>query len=229
MIQLSERLSLIMSLIPKDARVCDVGTDHGYLPAALTLGGHVRYVIATDIREKPLANARKNLEKMGVENVELRLCDGLSALKSDEADTVVVAGMGGEVIAGILERAEWVKSGKVTLILQAMTSCEALRDYLGNNGFEIRKELTLEENGKVYSVILAVFDGVTRVLSPEYWYVGSIGNNTPSDRAYIEKQYRRVKKCAESLENVLGRYERYKEYSNAAEALRRLMEERNGI
>ena len=229
MIPLSERLELIRTLVPQNASVCDVGTDHGYLPAALIKSGKVRSVIATDLREKPLENAASNLKRFGIENVSLRLCDGLSAVGPDEADTVIIAGMGGEVIAGIMERAPWLKNSKVTLILQAMTSCEALRDYLAQNGFAIENEITLKENGKVYSVILSRFDGVVREISYVYRYIGGIRYITSSDKAYIDKQYHRLYECAKSLEGIETQREKYQEYKIAVDEMRRLMEETNGV
>ena len=191
--------------------------------------GWVNSVIATDLREKPLRNAQENLERLGISGVDLRLCDGLSLVNSNEADTVIIAGMGGEVIAGIIERAPWLKARGITLILQAMTSAEALRDYLADNGFFIEKEPTLEENGKVYSVILARFDGDMRRISPAFRYVGAVKNITASDKRYIQKQYIRLNSCAESLKGIEAQYERYNEYKAAAEQLRQLMEEENGI
>lgn len=229
MIPLSERLSLIKTLVPENAGVCDVGTDHGYLSAALIKSGKVRSVIATDLREKPLENARENLAKLGINNVDLRLCDGLSAVGPDEADTIIIAGMGGEVIAGIIERAIWLKNSSVTLILQAMTSCEALRDYLAANGFAIEKEITLEENEKVYSVILARFNGVIQSVSAVYRYVGNIKYVSLSDKAYINKQYKRLFECAESLKNIESQREKYLHFKEASDQLRSLMEEENGI
>ena len=101
---LSLRLSTIASLVPKGAFVCDVGTDHGFLPIFLMESGKARGVIATDINEKPLKKAKENLKKTGTEGITLRLCDGLSGIKKGDADTVIIAGMGGEVISGILER-----------------------------------------------------------------------------------------------------------------------------
>lgn len=229
MIILSERLRLIETLVPDGAAVCDVGTDHAYLPAALIMGGRVRSVIATDLREKPLLNAKENLSRLGIDGVQLRLCDGLSAVGREEADTVIIAGMGGEVIAGIISRALWLCDKSVTLILQAMTSCEALRDYLAGNGFAIEKEITLTENGKVYSVIVARYDGKMRDISPVYRYIGGIKYESCSDKAYIEKQYKRLNDCAVSLEGVEGQEERCKEYKTAADGILRLMEDADGI
>lgn len=229
MIILSERLKLIKSLVPQGSAVCDVGTDHGYLPAALMKSGTAKSVIATDIREKPLNNARENLERLGVLGVDLRLCDGLADVRADEADTVIIAGMGGEVIAGIISRASWLCNKNVTLILQAMTSCEVLREYLAGNGFAIEKEITLTENGKVYSVILARYDGKKRVVSSAHKYIGEIKFCSPSDRVYIEKQYRRLNECAISLEGIAEQKERFLEYKTAADEILRIMEEANGI
>lgn len=229
MIILSERLKLIKSLVPQGAAVCDVGTDHGYLPAVLMHEGIAKSVIATDIREKPLGNARENLERLGVSGVELRLCDGLADVQGNEADTVIIAGMGGEVIAGIISRAPWLCDEKVTLILQAMTSCEALREYLAENGFYIEREITLTENGKVYSVILSRYDGRKRVISPACKYIGEIKFRSPSDRTYIQKQYKRLRECAVSLEEIAEQKERFLEYKTAADEILRIMEETNGI
>jgi len=223
-ITLSERLQLISSLIPDGARICDVGTDHAYLPIALLKSGKVKSAIATDLREKPLASAKINAEKLCEKRLDLRLCDGLSAVKSGEVDTVIIAGMGGEVISGILDRCEWVKSIDINLILQPMTSAEALRDYLAKNGFDIKSETALQENGHIYSVISVVFDGVEKTVDPAYRYIGKISVDTPAGVEYIKKQYNRLFKCAKSLENVASKQTEYKEYKSAVEKIGRLLE-----
>lgn len=224
MINLSERLQLIASLVEKGARICDVGTDHGYLPIALLKSGRVSYAIATDIREKPLESARNNACKSGENRIDLRLCDGLCDVKSGEVDTVIIAGMGGEVIAGILDRCDWVKNTCVKLILQPMTSAEALRDYLAENGFAIKVEVALEENGHIYSVISACFDGTIREIDPAYRYIGKITAETPQGMAYIKKQYTRLFNCAKSLENLDFKHEEYLKYKSAAEKLGQMLE-----
>ncbi len=230
MIRLSARLRAIFDLVPEGAAVCDVGTDHGYLPAALASSGRACRVIATDIREKPLQNARENLEQFSVTNVELRLCDGLSAVTADEVDTVVIAGMGGDVIAGILERAEWLRNSAKTILLQPMTSAEVLRVYLSENGFVIACEPTLEENGKVYSIMKVEYTGKPYNLTTAQEFAGDISAATASGRRYIEKQYRRCSECAESLKQVFSDSADYQYYHTAAqELLCRLTEENHGI
>ena len=107
---LSRRLKTIATLVPFGARVCDIGTDHAILPVFLSENTLVKSIIATDVREKPLKNAKENIERSGVANIKLRLCDGFSGINPDEFDTAVIAGMGGEVISGIISRAEMLKN-----------------------------------------------------------------------------------------------------------------------
>lgn len=224
MIALSARLGLIASMVPQNAAVCDVGCDHGYLALSLLESGRARSVIAADLREKPLASARANAARFGLEQISFRLCDGLSGVKPGEADTVIIAGMGGDVISGILSRCAWIRDSAVTLLLQAMTSAEVLRDYLAENGFRITAEPALFENRRVYSIISARYDGICRPASPVYRYIGAVSPETEAGKAYLLKQYRRLSACAEKLCTVAHKQEEYLEYKTAAEALGRLLE-----
>ena len=96
---LSKRLSVIASLVPFGARVCDIGTDHAFLAIELMRTKRACSVIATDVNEKPLQKAKINVEKSEQSGITLRLCDGLEGVLPEEIDTVVIAGMGGEVIS----------------------------------------------------------------------------------------------------------------------------------
>ena len=128
---LSKRLSVIASLVPSGARVCDIGTDHAYLGIELIKSGKATSVIACDINEKPLLKAKSNIEKSGVTGIELRLRDGLSGLKPSETDCIVIAGIGGEVISGIFERTNiFSQEYSPAIILQPTTSPEILRKFL---------------------------------------------------------------------------------------------------
>lgn len=106
---MNKRLEAIMAHIPQNGRgVIDVGTDHGYLPAALFQRGYTGKLIAADINAEPLSKAKRTAESIGAEDViSLRLCDGLDGCDPSEVDTIVIAGMGGDTICGILDRAEW--------------------------------------------------------------------------------------------------------------------------
>lgn len=215
--------------MPDGAKVCDVGTDHGYLAAALYKSGRVKSVIATDINEKPLAHALESIKRLKADGVDLRLCDGLAAVNDGEADTIIILGMGGEVIAGILSRAPWVKSNDITLILQPMTSAWELRKYLYLNGFCIVNEPTLSEKGKVYSVIVAKFVGKSREFDMFDCCVGKIGVQSESDIMYLKKQYKRCNQCALKMENIQEKQSEYKEYKAVAQKLESILEEHNAI
>lgn len=111
--QLDPRLSLCASFVPAGAKLADIGTDHGYLPIWLAKTGRVIHAVAADLRPGPLERAKENVRKYQVEDiVELRLSDGLQAFLPEEADFIVIAGMGGEVIASILGAAPWAEGNR---------------------------------------------------------------------------------------------------------------------
>ena len=223
---LSLRLSTIASLVPKGAFVCDVGTDHGFLPIFLMESGKARGVIATDINEKPLKKAKENLKKTGTEGITLRLCDGLSGIKKGDADTVIIAGMGGEVISGILERnSEITENADITIILQPTTSPEFLRKYLYETGYEIIKEIPVEEKGKLYSVMLVKFQGNPQKKEDWVYYVGLVDPKDQTGRKYIEKQKLRAYKCMQALENIGKKQQEFKFHKEIYDNLWRLTED----
>lgn len=152
--RLPPRLAAIAKLVPAGARLADVGTDHGLLPILLLKEGRIASALATDIRQGPLDRAIANAALHGVDKITFRLCNGLESVTPEEADTVVIAGMGGENIAGILAGAPWCRAG-VRLILQPMSRPEAVRRALPALGLHIRSETLTEDAGRLYSIILA--------------------------------------------------------------------------
>jgi len=153
-IALSSRLRRIADYIPAGARVIDVGTDHGYIPIWLLQNGLTDHAIATDIKPGPLNNAAKDAEKYGVSSLlELRLCDGLAGCCADDADTVIIAGMGGETIMGILDAAPWAFEKR--LILQPQTKLTELRAWLAGRGLAIADASLVSDSGRLYQVWLA--------------------------------------------------------------------------
>ena len=154
---MSNRLELIASFVKNGIGVADVGTDHGYIPVMLVKRGYKGNIIATDINEGPLNKAKQSLIEADCEEaVELILCNGLDGCESEKIDTIIVAGMGGDTITGILDRAEWCAREDIKLILQPVTKPEILRYWLVNNDFRITNEAQVEENGTVYQIICAV-------------------------------------------------------------------------
>ena len=197
---LTKRLSLIADLVEAGSSVCDVGTDHGYLPAFLYKSGKVKSVCATDINKKPLNNAKQTFIKEDIKDIPLYLCDGLQNISRDMADTVIIAGMGGEVISGIIDRAEFLRDDTVTLILQPTTSADKLREYLAKEGFVVVCEKAVKDNGKLYSVMKAHFCGMSYPADCVRLAIGLIRPDYEAGRAYIEKQCRIAESRAQELE-----------------------------
>ena len=136
MIPISPRLLCCASMLKGDF-ICDIGTDHAYLPAYLIQSGKAKQVIATDVKQGPLDSAKGTLKRYHVEqDIKLVLSDGFEKVNSKGITDVVIAGMGGETIRDILAapKAAFLKKG-VNLVLQPMTKAEILRPWLAENGF----------------------------------------------------------------------------------------------
>ena len=152
---MNKRLSALYDKIPPGVGVIDVGTDHGYLPAALAAYGYPGRIFASDIRIEPLRAAKKTAARAGVsERIEFLLCDGLALCPPDAVDTIVIAGMGGDTIVKILDEAEFCMDSRYLLILQPMTKPEVLRYWLAYNEFEILSEALVRETGGLYRLAL---------------------------------------------------------------------------
>lgn len=149
---LTPRLRMIAALVPPSESVCDIGTDHGYVAIFLAKAGRAKKVIAADIKKGPLLQAEKNIALFDVsDKVETRLSDGFAAIQQGEAQTCIIAGMGGETIASILEN----EKGCENFILQMQTGHAYLRDYLCKNGYIITEEAIAKEGRKMYTALLA--------------------------------------------------------------------------
>lgn len=215
MMQLNPRLAAVAEWVPPGSRVADVGTDHGYLPLHLVQTGRAAAVIACDISEGPLDNARRNLEAAGASSVQLRLGDGLGPVAPDEADCITIAGMGGDLMVRIIEKASWLRDPVRLLVLQPMSASEELRAYLYTAGYVIERERAVPDHGRLYVVMAARFrgapapqpeapDGLSLPLrvGPQA-FIGRLGHETdPSGLAYIEKQIRRLEKWAGDIADI---------------------------
>ena len=170
-IPISKRLLCCAELVPLCGTVADVGTDHGYLGIYLLREGRCAHVIAADLREKPLASARTNAALFSVaERMEFVLSDGLHNFKPRTFDALVLAGMGGDLIANILADAPWLEGGDYTLILQPQSAANDLRRWLGERGWAIRRE-RLVRDGRFLYAVMAVRPGQGRALTPGEQYV----------------------------------------------------------
>lgn len=161
---MNKRMHAIVKYIEPGRGMIDVGTDHGYLPAWMATHGYRGNIIASDINGAPLQKARETAEKAGVAGrITFQLCDGLNQCRPDSVDTIIIAGMGGDMICRILDMAEWCMDRRYKLILQPMTKSEVLRYWLIYNEFEILSEDLVPEGGKLYQLIVARFGGSTRL------------------------------------------------------------------
>lgn len=195
-LRLQPRLQCIADCVPQGAYLADIGTDHGYLPVYLLQQGCISGAIASDINAAPLEHARRTAETYGVE-LDLRLCPGLDAIACGEADTVVIAGMGGETIVAILESAGWDWRG-VTLLLQPMTKTELLRRWLTEHGFRISAERLVRDKGTIYTVMTVTAGQSTPLTDAEAW----CGTGLLHDPLYGEYAGDRVKKLERAADGL---------------------------
>lgn len=153
---LSKRLAAVAEAALPGLVLADIGTDHAYLPVSLIKNGVIPAALACDIRTGPLERAKKTVVSAGLlDRVALRLGPGLAPLKDREAAQVVIAGMGGEMIAHILSEDPVKARQFVRLILQPMSRSSVLRTHLLKNHFKIIEERVVRDNGKFYPVIVA--------------------------------------------------------------------------
>lgn len=156
---LSKRLETVGRFVPEAARLADIGSDHAYLPVALMLKGKIDFAVAGEVVKGPFESAKRQVRKNGLsERIEVRLANGLDAIeKQDQINAITIAGMGGSLIRDILEsgRQNQRLSGKERLILQPNIGEKTLRTWLKENNYQIIAEEILEENKKIYEIIVA--------------------------------------------------------------------------
>lgn len=207
--KITPRLKMVADLVPRCAHVADVGTDHGYLPIYLVNKGICERALAADVNEGPLSAARKNIALTRVKDkIETVLSDGLKAIES--ADCVTIAGMGGELIASILEHR---KEGMTRFVLQPQRSYDVLRRFLAKSGFEIKKEALAKENDKMYCAFYAVFTGIPYEISEKEALLGKRELNGNGDlyKEYVHYRKREVEKAICAMDKAGAKGERREE------------------
>ncbi len=224
---LNKRLSTVATMVRHGSRAADIGSDHAHLPVVLIQSGRCSRVIATDILTGPVASAQKTVQLTGLGAcIDVRLGDGLAPVLPDEVDDIIIAGMGGENIADILNDAPWVKNEAYRLVLQPMTRPETLRKYLLTNGFVIDQECSVTDHGHRYLVLSARFADAPPITDAFTYYVGLL--NPVDDRAYLQWQLRRLTKKANGL-NISGNLQAAAEFEQLADRLRAFLEDGVGV
>ena len=145
--ELSPRLAAVARMAAGARILADVGCDHGLLSIYMLTHGWAQTAVASDLRPGPLSTARRNAAGCGLAGrIRFELCDGLDYPGAEKADTVAIAGMGGETIAGILQRAPWT-SGGARLILQPQSKISELCRWLAENAYALRSALLSRKAG----------------------------------------------------------------------------------
>ena len=200
--ELNGRLKKIAELTKGTEVLADVGCDHGYIPIYCLQKGFCTKAIAMDINRGPLDRCYKNIVKYKLGDlIETRLSNGIEKLKSGEADTIVIAGMGGLLIRDILKNSiSNIKQG-TRLILQPMLAPFELKQYLCENGFLIENEYVVREDNKFYNIISAK----KADLKPDYTYCDLlIGINLKANSPDVFEDYIKYKiSVAQKIKNGL--------------------------
>ena len=197
---LSPRLRMIADLVPKCFCVCDIGTDHAYVPIYLAQKGTIQKAIAADIKKGPLVQAEKNITLYGMnDKIQTRLSDGFCNILENEADCAIIAGMGGETIASILQN----DKGAHFYVLQMQTGHKHLRTYLSENGYVIKKEVLCREGNKMYAAIIAQ-KGTAYTLSDVEKEIGPylIKNRPPLFYDYVRYRLYEIDSILKNMQSV---------------------------
>ncbi len=202
--ELDPRLMSALSFVREGGVVCDVGTDHAYLPIYALLTGKCVRAVASDINKGPLLRAEENGVRWGVaDRLLCVLSDGLDGVEPEKngVTDIVICGMGGELIARIVAASPYTRRAGVRLILQPMSMGCELRRYLTENGFAILDEAMSRAAGKVYTCICAEYRGAAEPYTEVELLFGkqNVARGGELFRELAEKESVRLEKRAAGL------------------------------
>lgn len=201
--ELSKRLKSISTYIEKGAKVADIGTDHAYLPIYLVQEDIAEKVIAMDINKGPLEKAGDNIKRyVSQEKVSTRLSNGLDKLESSEADTVVVAGMGGMLVANILRGGQHCLGSMKRLVLQPQSDYAEVRKTIHELGFKIVDEEALMDMDKYYFIMVCEPGDERYETETEYEYGKILGHK--SSEVYVQFLAHKKSKKEEVIKKLMA-------------------------
>lgn len=226
---LSKRLEQVALMVTKGNIIADIGTDHGYVPIYLIKNKICPKAYAMDINKGPIEIAKKNIISYGLENQITTLqSDGLDMLEPNMADTVIIAGMGGELIVNILEkgleRLENCQKPLNELVLSPQKRIDMVRKYLIDNSWQIVDEKMLIDMNKFYTVIKAKKGREKVDYRPEELLYGRILLNRKDEilRQYLEVENNKFENVRatmlQSNSEGIDEVDRILEYNKAGRA-----------
>lgn len=204
--KLSKRLMTVASLIPEEHVLADVGTDHGYLPIYLLEQKKIPRAIAMDVNQGPLERAREHITRYGMgDYIETRLSDGVASLAPGEADTILIAGMGGSLMMHILEAGMPVCQNAEYLVLQPQSELERVRNFLARHEFVTVAEEMVEEEGKYYPMMRVQSGGRQKAATEDDNHLFALygelllKNHHPVLEEYLQKEHKIYQAIAGNL------------------------------
>lgn len=154
-VTLDRRLKQVVAYIPEGSVLADIGSDHAYVPCFAIQQGIVKRAIAGEVNRGPMEAAQAQVALIGATNeIDVRLGDGLAVLEEDEATCVTICGMGGSLISSILEAGKTKLGAVERLVLQPNVDGQHVRVWLLSNGYRLVEETIVEENDKVYEILV---------------------------------------------------------------------------
>lgn len=216
-IKLSERLQCVASYLKNGTTFADIGSDHAYLPCYVCWADPKATAIAGELNKGPYESALSTVAENKLQGrIDVRHGDGLSVIASGEVEEVTIAGMGGSLIASILETGKERLKGVQKIIAQPNVDARSTRNWLTRNGYKIADEMILEEKGHIYEIISAVYTGTAEQLTEQEALFGPILLSKKSDTFFdkwhdeLEKVERALGQMTQAVEKDMKKINRFK-------------------
>ncbi len=202
-IQISRRLQSVAAFVQQGKTLADVGCDHGYIPIYLLQKKKIEKAIAMDVNQGPLMRAKEHIQEWGLEDyIDIRLSDGVNALKPDEAESVVIAGMGGPLMEKILTEGDKVLKTVKELVLQPQSEIGHFRKYLSENNYCITHEEMILEDGKYYPIMRVIHGKMEEQTEAEYLYGKKLlQDKNPVLKEFLDREQKKAEELLEKLKN----------------------------